>query len=169
MKVLTRCLTSGDRGKRLFCCRLEQRANKPDEDIRLKLGGESQPSASTLDRHTFAVLLLLQCVLRAAVHGWPWMAPACWRDRRCYSARRALRHAFRVACQPASRRSRPRGLASTRCRCASPSPRGVNFVPGANNPALACISRTAPDCSAHSQRWCSYAWYARCLVVHGLM
>ena len=163
MEVLARCLTSGDRGKRLFCCRLEQRANKPDEVIRSKLGGESQPSASTLDRHTFAVLpscsVFRAPQLSMVDHGW----------RRCYSARRALRHAFRVACQPASRRSRPRGLASTRCRCASPSPKGVNFVPGANNPALACISRTAPDCSAHSQRWCSYAWYARCLVVHGLM
>ena len=146
MEVLTRCLTSGDRGKRLFGSRLEQRANKPDEDIRSKLGGESQLSASTLDRHTFAVLPSCSVPRAAAVHGWPWMAPACWRDRRCYSARRALRHAFRVACQPASRRSRPRGLASTRCRCASPSPQGVNFVPGANNPALACISRTAPNC-----------------------
>ena len=71
MKVLTRCLTSGDRGKRLFCCRLEQRANKPDEDIRLKLGGESQPSASTLDRHTFAVLpsFAVCCARRSR----PWL------------------------------------------------------------------------------------------------
>ena len=73
MKVLTRCLTSGDRGKRLFRSGLEQRANKPDEGIRLKLGGESQPSASTLDRHTFAVLpsFAVCCAQPSMVgHGW---------------------------------------------------------------------------------------------------
>ena len=54
MKVLTRCLTSGDRGKRLEAPLLAQRANKPDEGIRSKLDQVTVTHKARTRAHTFA-------------------------------------------------------------------------------------------------------------------